>query len=299
MREVLLGAKGVDLEDAEAVRRYIQRLPEPLRITAGGNTSCIEFRSDRDDLFILDCGSGLRELGQDLMKSEFARGEGEARILMTHTHWDHIQGLPFFTPAFIRGNKFTVYSPHGGLKERLDAQQDQMYFPWPSQWMQTNLHYRQISADQETVIAGVRVRPVRTAHPGECYAYRLTDGDHSVVYATDAEYYRLDAISLTPYVTFFKNADVLIFDAMFSFNQVFGSKLDWGHSTAKIGAELAFRAGVKRLLLFHHETTATDEQIWGTREEAINHLKYRAKMAGKREVDCEVFVAYEGLEIEL
>jgi len=299
IKTALLGAVGIDLTDREAVDRYVERLPSSVCSTAGGNTPCVELRAE-DALFILDCGSGLRGLGQQLLKGEFGKGQGEANIVITHTHWDHIQGFPFFQPAYIPGNVLHFYSPYPDLQMRFEDQQREVYFPVPVDYMRSTRTWQVLDPAQAVEIAGVKVELILLSHPGGAYAYRFSHNGQVVVYATDGEYHRMDTDSTAHYVEFFRNADLLIFDAQFSFEQVIDAKRDWGHSTPKMGAELAFRAGVKRLALFHHDPVATDESLWSAVEEAYHHLQFRnrgTRMGTARLT--HVLLAYEGLTIDL
>jgi phosphoribosyl 1,2-cyclic phosphodiesterase len=271
----------------------LDRLPVKLKHTAGGNTTCVEVRSG-EQLLIIDAGSGLRLLGLDLMRRGFAAGAQQADMLFTHTHWDHIQGFPFFQPAFIPGNHFTLHSPLPDLPERLTQQQQADFFPVPISYMNAILKFSRMSEDQWHQIGKFRVYPFHLSHPGLTYGYRIEDGESCLVMATDAEYKCVNQASTAAYVEFFRDADLLIFDAQYSLNEVL-DKPDWGHSTAMMGAELAYRAGVKRLALFHHDPLSSDEEIWQAKEQAEAYLLYRQDSFPA----CEVLVAYEGLSLAI
>jgi phosphoribosyl 1,2-cyclic phosphodiesterase len=301
IKMALLGAVGIDLTDREAIDRYVERLTPTICSTAGGNTPCIEVRADNSDtVFILDCGSGLRPLGNQLMKEAFGRGQGVAHIFLSHTHWDHIQGFPFFNPAYVPGNTLHFHSPYPDMQTRFEEQQHEVYFPVPVSYMRSTRSWELLNPDETIEIEGVEVTATLLSHPGRSYAYRLSHGGKSVVYATDAEYHRMDKESTAHYVDFFRDADLLIFDAQFSFEQVIDEKRDWGHSTPKMGAELAFRAGVKRLVLFHHDPAATDERLWAAVEEAYHHLAFRNRgIEQSADRLTEVILAREGLTVDL
>jgi phosphoribosyl 1,2-cyclic phosphodiesterase len=289
-RRVLERAAGLDLTDSKIIDQYLARLPLTLRETVGGNTTCLEIRSG-NQLLILDAGSGLRLLGLDLMKKGFGAGQQQVDFLITHTHWDHIQGFPFFTPAFIPNNRFTFYSPFADLSDRLVQQQHSLFFPVPVSYMSATLEFNQIAAREWHQIGAFRVYPLRLSHPGEAYGYRIEDGQSCLVMASDSEYKKVKPEDTEDYVEFFKGADLLIFDAQYSLSEVL-DKPDWGHSTAMMGAEFAHRAGVKRLALFHHDPTHTDDEIWSTKDQADAYLM-------RRNCPCEVLVAYDGLSVEI
>jgi phosphoribosyl 1,2-cyclic phosphodiesterase len=290
--QALEGAAGLDLTDKTVLKRYLDRLPLKIQGSTGGNTPCVEVRSG-DQLLILDAGSGLRLLGIDMMKRGFARGGCQADILISHTHWDHIQGFPFFPPAFIPDNKFTIHTPFEDLAERLAQQQNAIYFPVPMNIMSATFDFHHINENEWHQIGNFKVYPMRTSHPGVTYAYRIEDGQSCLVYATDSEYKRVDPESTQRYIQFFQEADLLIFDAQYSLTEVL-DKPDWGHSTSMMGAEFSRRAQVKRLALFHHDPTSSDEKIWAAKEQADAYL-----MSHPGQYTCEVLVAYDGLSLEI
>lgn len=293
LRQALEGAVGLDLSNRAVIDHYLERLPFTVQHTVGGNTTCLEIHSG-DQRLIIDAGSGLRLLGLDLMQQGFAKGHRHADMLFTHTHWDHIHGFPFFQPAFIANNHFTIYSPFADLSERLARQQHPDFFPVPFSYMSATLEFRQIEENQWNRIGQLKIYPIRLSHPGLTYGYRIDDGDSCLVIATDSEYKRVEPASTREYVEFFRDADLLIFDAQYSLTEAL-DRPDWGHSTAMMGAEFACRANVKRLALFHHDPTSSDEQVWEAKEQAEAYLLHRHP----RRHRCEVLVAYDGLDLEI
>jgi phosphoribosyl 1,2-cyclic phosphodiesterase len=289
IRQALRGAAGFDLSSEEAIERYLQRLPATVRHTVGGNTACVEVRAGQQ-LLILDAGSSLRLLGYELMKTEFGKGQGVADFLISHTHWDHIQGMPFFSPGFVEGNHLTFHSPHAHLEAAFVGQQTETFFPVPLSNMRADIQFHCIPAGAWTRLGDLRVYPLRMSHPGESYSYRIEYDAESLVYATDAEYKQMDPDNTQVYVDFFRDADLLIFDAQYSLNDVLDRR-EWGHSTPVMGAELAHRAGVRRLALFHHDPLSDDRTIYAG-------LKQAEACLAKRNSPCQVVVASEGLEIE-
>jgi anti-anti-sigma factor len=288
----LMGAQSVDLSSKLAVKEYVAGLPPLVRGTVGGNTPCVSIQVG-EELIILDAGSGLRLLGEELMKGEFGRGQGVAHILITHTHWDHIQGFPFFRPAFTSGNRLMLYSPIANLEERLRGQQVPEYFPKPLDYMRADIHFVHLQEGVPITVAGVQVNSILQAHPGRSYSYRLEGDGATIVYATDAEYKNLGDAHTRRYVEFMAGADLLIFDAQYTLSDSF-QRIDWGHSSSVIGVDMATRANVKRLVLFHFEPAYTDKQI---QEILDTTLKYIA--SDPAHPRCEVYLATEGLEFEL
>jgi anti-anti-sigma factor len=276
----------IDVQDMEAVRAYVRELPPLLRGTAGGNTPCVEIQAG-SETFIIDAGSGLRELGLELMKGPCGQGEGTLHLFISHPHWDHIQGFPFFNPALVPGNRILIYSLHD-LKTALEEQQRPLNFSIPAK-----LEFIHLQMGQPVSIGPVRVNTILNPHPGDSCSFRFERQHCVLVYASDAEYKELDAASLQPYLDFFKDADALIFDAQYTLKEAW-QKIDWGHSSAMIGADMARAAGVKRLLLFHHDPTYSDTQLEEIRSRV---LAYQTQ--DDTYPTCEVMVAYEGLTLDL
>jgi len=288
----ILNMPALDTSDPVAVQSYIHSLPPLARGTVGGNTPCVELLADDGTLFILDAGTGIRKLGQELMRGPFGEGRGVAHIFITHTHWDHIQGYPMFDPAFVKGNKFYIYSLHD-LETVLTRQQNFDTWPVALDYMPSTLEFVRLRLDAPLYIGKTRISALSNTHLGDAYSYRFEDAHNVIVYATDSEYKYLDEVSLHPHIEFFRNADVVIFDAQYSLKEAW-MKEDWGHSSAMIGIDIARRAGVRQLLLFHHDPSATDDQLEGIRTKADEYQTEHAYLPR-----CQVALAYEGLMLDL
>ncbi len=292
-RAILGLPAGLDTSNEEAVRAYVMGLPPLLRGTAGTDTPCVEIRAG-EDILVMDAGSGFASLGEELSKGPFGRGEGTLHLLLSHLHWDHIQGFPMFMPAFIPGNRIFVYGIHD-VRPVLERQQSSPTWP-PSAAlarMQANIEFISLQEGQPFAIGKVLINTIRNTHPNHSYSYRFEDQHSVFVYASDAEYKELDDVSVQPHIEFFRNADALIFDAQYTLTQAWRN-VDWGHSSAMIGVDLARSAGAKRLILFHHHNAHSDADLEQIQETAI---AYQAEDTSRPA--CEVMVAYEGLTIDL
>ncbi len=299
LRETLERSQGINLNDSAALNRFIERLPAYLNTIVSGNTTCVEVRAN-DALFILDMGSGMRLLGKELMQESFGQGQGIAHILMSHTHWDHVEGFPFFAPLYVAGNQFHFHAPFVDMDWRLRQVMRHPFFPVDLDYPQATRSYHILKPTETYEIAGVKVELMELHHPGGSFAYKLTYGGKAFVYATDGEYQNVDQESTAAYEDFFRNADALIFDAQYDFTEAITNKADWGHSTPKIGAELAWRAGVKKLILTHHDPDSIGQTLWNKVDDADHHLRYRAARSGNGHIQpVEVLLAYEGLTLEL
>ena len=256
--------------------------------SVGGNTSCVALRCGASNI-IMDAGTGLRRLG-DSMLAELRGAPLSATLLLSHFHWDHIQGLPFFVPAYMPSTKLAIMGGTNGvmsIRETLEHQMQPPVFPVRLDELRADLTLRDVRAGETFAAGEATVRAVKLNHPGGVYAYRVEHGGRSVVYATDTEHYAcLDPALLT----LAEGADVLIYDCQYTPEEYRGetgpSKVGWGHSTYAVGAELAGRAGVGELVLFHHDPRRTDA--------AVEAIEERARGLFARSV-----AAREGMKINL
>ena len=285
-------AQPEDLKDENSIRDFVSSLPNEIKGTFGGNSSCVSMEVNGERL-IFDAGSGIRMLGQSLMGCEFGRGQGKANLFFSHTHWDHILGIPFFAPFYIKGNQFTINSPLPDIRGRLEGQQKPEYFPIPFSIYASDIDFMVLENKTERKIGDLTVTWKSMYHPGQCYAYRVDCGGKSVVYATDAEYKKIGSGDFKPVVEFFKDVDLLIFDSMYTFSEGL-EKEDWGHSSTFIGVDLAVDANVKQIAFFHHEPTYSDFKLVDIFKQTEKYLKL---VAPKQEL--KMLLSREGLSIDL
>ncbi len=281
------------LSEENQISDFIKNLPWHIRQTAGGNTTCVEIAAG-DKLLIMDAGTGLRPLGLDLMQRS-NNNPIEAHIMLTHTHWDHICGIPFFVPAFIPTNTIIVYGSHPDLEERVRRQQEFEYFPieLAPTFQFCIINSRDGLAIERFQIGAVEIETIPLPHPGTSYGYRISHQGKSVVFATDAEYKDPSAKALKPYINFFKNADLVIFDAQYTFIENI-EKEDWGHSNVFNGIDIALEAGVKKLVFTHHELNYDDKQLWDNLQKAYDYLGTQ-----KSNSALQLELAFEGLSINI
>ncbi len=242
--------------------------PGPETVRYGGNTPCIEMLVGKERI-IFDGGTGLRVLGESLLSQMPVK----AHLFFTHSHWDHIQGFPFFVPAFIKGNSFNIYgtlAPNGAtIKKRLHDQMLHPNFPVPLQIMQADLQFKDIDVGQKIEIGEVTVENAQLNHPGEAVGYRVNWRGLSVAYITDTEHYpdRMDENVLW----LARNADVVILDCTYTdeeYHDEKSRKEGWGHSTWQEGVKIAKQAGVKQLVIFHHDPAHNDNFLDGIGKKA-------------------------------
>lgn len=252
--------------------------PGPATAGVGGNTSCVEVRCGETRL-ILDAGTGLRRLGESMMKE----GPTRSTLLLSHLHWDHIQGLPFFLPAYLPGSEIAVVGARSAemtLEETLSHQMQAPVFPVRLAELPAKLGFRHVRAGDRIDVGPASVRVDKGNHPGGVLAYRIEHAGRSVVYATDTEHYACVDPALRDLS---RDADVLIYDAQYTSEEYAGatgrSKVGWGHSTWEAAVALAREAGVRRLVLFHHDPQRDDEGV--ARIEAAAQARFGATIAAR------------------
>ena len=285
-------------------------VPGPSTVRYGGNTSCVEVRAD-GEIIVLDAGSGIRALGMSL-EQEFADRPVRVTLLITHTHWDHIQGLPFFLPAYNPKNEIRVLGYEGarvGLATILAGQMETPFFPVSLKDLRSNIAIEELK-EMDFAIGRVNVRARFANHPGICAGYRLNTSGGSIAFFPDNEPYELlklhiaerDGTSLEDargfakaergkLVDFLRGCDVLILDAQYT-DEEYQKHIGWGHGSLSRVVSLALEAQVRRLILFHHDPSHDDEKI----DDMLERARLLVVENGS---SMEVEAAREGAEIWL
>lgn len=274
-------------------------IPVPGAETAryGGNTACTEVRIG-ETLLIIDCGSGIRNLGTALIK-EFSGAPITGHIFVGHTHWDHIQGFPFFVPAYNPKNTFTLYSVHGAhssLESVFKGSMGSDYFPIPLAGLAGKLDFLEMTGPVD--LGAARISFTHLNHPGVCIGFRIDAQGRSITYISDHEVFtRLNGDSELArrndarVADFARGSDLLIREAQYT-EEEYSKRRGWGHSTFADVLPEAVKAGVKRLAVFHHDPDHTDEMMDG-------HIKYCQDLVMKADSDMQCFAARDGLRIDL
>ncbi|TGN20138.1 MBL fold metallo-hydrolase [Leptospira idonii] len=294
IEKILSIVSPTDIQNEQSIRKFLDSLSFSSSSTYGGNTTCVEIRDKDDNLIIIDGGTGLRELGNSMMASSFGKGKGHAYWILTHTHWDHIQGIPFFVPLFLPGNHFEFYSSMENVEERLKHQFVFTHFPvsFDHYAAEKTFHY---APEGQELHLGPHIIAFSKAvrHPGGSYSYRFTENGKSIIFASDAEFNLDEMENIDTYIDYFRDADVLVFDTQYTFEESL-QKIDWGHSSASIATDIALRAKVKKLVMFHHDPSYDDDKLDLV---YLRALKYKEMFDPHGKL--EIIMAHESLELEI
>lgn len=262
--------------------------------TFGGHTSCVELDTGGDEYCVCDMGSGARAFGAHVLARQGGR-PATVHVFMSHMHWDHVMGFPFFGPAYVPGTRVRIYGCHRELETAFRLQQSPPGFPVRFEQLGASIEFIRLEPDRTCDVAGMRVSTLLQRHSGDSYGYRFERNGKTLVYSTDSEHKLEDPAETGRFVRFFKGADVVVFDAMYSLADAISVKADWGHSSNVVGVEMCQMAGAKHLVLFHHEPANDDAAIAALLRDArrLEELTRGARPA------LAISAAYDGMEIEL
>ncbi len=291
-------------------------VPGPSTVKVGGNTACIEVTYG-DHRIILDAGTGIKHLGDYLVKETLKDGPIRTHVFLTHTHWDHIMGFPFFTPIFIPGTEICVYSPVSyedeGLESIIGHQLSYRHFPIRQVELSASLSYRELREEILDLDGGLTIRTKFLNHPVLCLGYRLEHEGRVICTVYDHEPYR-NVFPTDPsdpsydeeaaregeaaaveenqkVMAFFEGADAVVYDSQYTQKEYIESKVGWGHSSFETAINNAHKGRVGNLFFFHHDPARTDQQL----EELVS--AYKKTIQGKTKMKIDV--AREGVELEL
>lgn len=282
------------------VDEFLKNLPRHRFGGYGGNTPCIEVQTDGASV-VVDGGSGIRLLGYELLNGPCGRGMGEVHLVFTHFHWDHLIGLPFFTPLFIPGNKIHVYAVQNDLPEVFRTLFKKPYFPVGLGDLGAEIIYHELPARKPTLIQGISVTPYQLDHPDPCWGYRFEHKGRVYAHCVDTECTRVSREQLGPDLPLYQGVDLMVFDAQYTLMESI-ERVHWGHAAASLGLDLALREGIKRVLFMHHDPASSSEKIAAAEAQAQRYYDNQmraAKKAGEVLPEVEWSFAYEGLVTEV
>ncbi len=299
---VLKGFLDAGYTDVKEVEPYLDNLTPSVLGGFGGNTACVQV-SEGASSIIIDGGSGIRLLGSDLMKGPCAHGKGEIHIFFTHFHWDHLIGLPFFTPLFIAGNQIHVYSVQPELNKIFETIFKRPFFPVNLDQIASDIHYHTLEPRQPLKVGELTVTPYELDHPDPCWGYRVEGGGKAFAHCVDTEGTRASRADLGSDLPLYQNVDLMIYDAQYTLKEAI-EKVNWGHAAATIGLDIAMRERIKRVLFMHHDPASSDAKIALVEQQTRRYYEGQLKSAEKASPPLGVHpvewcFAQEGIVIDL
>lgn len=279
---------------------YLDKVPPTFLSGFGGNTLCVGVQGEEASLLI-DGGSGIRQAGYELMAGPCGKGKGVVHLFFTHFHWDHLLGIPFFVPAYIPGNQIHVYCTEGDSEKAMRILFQKPFFPVPYEALGAKFHYHTLEPRKPFSLGDLAVTPYRLDHPDPCWGYRIESGGRSYAHCVDTECKRYNRTDLGEDIGLYKNADLMLFDAQYTLLESM-DKIDWGHSTANLGLDIAMNLGVKRVAFTHHDPAAPDRKVRDAERQTREYLKLQTEAmhaAGKPVPHVQWFFAREGMILDV
>jgi len=243
------------IESAKGLLEAVQNDKLHVPLTFGGNTSCTEVTTD-DQSFFVDMGSGFREAGTSAMQA----GRKEFHVFMTHMHWDHVMGMPFFIPVHVPGHKINIYHVHKNAPEHIKINFNGVNFPLTWDQLNGDIEFHQLKLYEPNKFGETTVTPFSLDHPGGSFGYRFDTKKHSFAIGVDGEFKRLTPKELGKDLAFYQNLDLLLFDAQYELAEL-ASRFDWGHCSPHIGVDLALRENIKNIVFTHHDPWSTETKL--------------------------------------
>jgi len=297
VKEAIWAAREQSFDSMDAVDAYLEGLPHSAHGTYRANTSCVQIEAGTAEYIFCDAGTGLRDFALSLNKNTAT--PATYHIFVSHLHWDHIQGFPFFAPAYQAGNRIIFHGFHAGTEQAIRSQMEAPCFPVPFEAMQAEIEF-DIHADRAAFTVGdVAISTIKQQHPGDSWGYCFEQNGKRIIYSSDSEHGSEARKQDYPFVDFFRNADVLIFDGQYTLEEASNEKRHWGHSDHITGVELAARAKVRQLVIFHHEPAYSDAEIEEIHRNALSYSEqYNQEICqSSRPYPQRIELAYDGLVV--
>lgn len=286
----------------QQIEGFLKELPQCSLGGYGGNTACIEVMTPSQRL-IVDAGSGIRRLGYELMQGPCGKGMGEVHLFFTHFHWDHLIGLPFFTPLFIPGNKIHVYAVQPELPSVFKTLFRKPYFPVELESLGSQLIYHRLEPRKTFLFDDLKITPYQLDHPDPCWGYRFERNGKVFSYCVDTECTRASREELGSDLPLYQGVDLMIFDAQYTLMESI-EKINWGHAAASYGLDIAMREGIKKVVFIHHDPASSDMKIAEAEAQARRYYNSQVHHEGNGAAQgffhpVEWLFGHEGLVLEI
>jgi phosphoribosyl 1,2-cyclic phosphodiesterase len=281
---------------ADQVSEFVLNMPLTQMGGFGTATTSVEVTTATTQV-VIDGGSGIFRLSQEMMKGPARTGQATIHIFLTHFHWDHLIGLPFFAPLFIPGNQVHFYAVQPELETIIRGQFKRPCFPVPFEALPSKIHFHTLKPREVIAIGDLKLTPYQLDHPDACWGYRVENGEFSYAHCVDTECTRSSREAMGLDLPLYQKADLMYFDAQYTLPEL-AEKANWGHSAAQLGIDIAFREHIKHVIFAHHDPGADAAQIHKLRTQTKEYYEWRMRNAASNKVEMPTVqwdFAFEGL----
>jgi phosphoribosyl 1,2-cyclic phosphodiesterase len=297
---LLRGFFNAGLRDSSQVTKYIESLGTAHLGGYGAATTAVEVRSHKNTI-IIDGGSGIRSLSEQIMSGKAGSSRGPFHIFMTHFHWDHVIGLPFFVPHFMPGVQVHYYAVQENLENLIRGVFAKPYFPVPFESLAAKIQFHILDPRKPMQLDDMTITPYKLDHPDPCWGYRVECGKKVYAHCVDTEGTRMSREELGEDLPLYQGVDLMYYDAQYTFPEL-AEKANWGHSASQVGLDIAFREGIKQVLFAHHDPGASIQQVQELKRQTMEYYDWRLSTAKENDEPMNAVnwdFAYEGLTIKL
>lgn len=285
---------------SEGISEFIKSHNIPQLGGYGTHTTCVELQSPKTQI-IIDGGSGLRNLGEKLIQGPAGKGQAKIHIFMTHFHWDHLLGVPFFIPHFIKGNEINYYAVQPDLEDCIRIKFQKPLFPVTFESLPSTIKFHKLEPRESFKLNDITVTPYQLDHPDPCWGFKVESGGRTYAHCVDTEGTRTTPEALGEDLPLYQGVDLMYYDAQYTLPEL-AEKANWGHSAAQLGLDIAFREGISHVLFAHHDPGASIDQIDELKRQTREYYDWRLKAASSNHgqlPEVRWRYAYEGLSVDL